>query len=104
MRTQNELMVFVALAGLVALSALWAAQRWRAGITTPDPAARTAAVLAMALLGGLVAFGRWGWIARAHGAWFWIPYAAAVTVFAADWVRERAVRRRARRDGLPTGR
>jgi hypothetical protein len=93
-RDQNELMLFVMVAGAVALAALWSLSGWRQGRRDADPAARLLAVLAVALLGGLVGLGRWSWIGERHGARFWVPFAAAAALIAADWIRAARARRR----------
>jgi hypothetical protein len=96
MRDQNELMVFVMVAGALALAALWSLMRWCQHRQDADPAARIVAVLAFALLGGMVGLGRWSWIAERYGARFWLPFGAAGALMATDWIREvRARRRRA---------
>ncbi|MGH7267715.1 MAG: hypothetical protein ACREMB_23100 [Candidatus Rokuibacteriota bacterium] len=103
MRTPHELMLFVALAGVVVLMALWTIWRWRRGDRDPDPAARLVAVLALVALSWLLAFDRWAWIPRRYGAAVWVGLAGAAALLVADWVRERAARR-ARRDELQTPR
>lgn len=85
-------------AGIVVLAGLWAASRWRTGARQPDPAARVAALLGVGLLGAMAAVGPWSWISERYRLWFWLPFGAVVAVFVADWLRERAARRR-QRDG-----
>lgn len=101
MRTQNELMVFVMIAGVVALTTLWTAWRWRTGGVEPDPAARVLALLGIAFLGGAVGVGPWTWIREQYGLGFWIPFGGAVVLFAADWTREQVVTRRRSGAGQP---
>jgi hypothetical protein len=93
-RDQNELMLFVMVAGTVALAALWSLMRWSRGRQDADPAARFLGMLAFALLAGLVGLGRWSWIGTRYGARFWVPFIAAGVLLVGDWAREARARRR----------
>jgi hypothetical protein len=94
MRDQNELMVFVLVAGILVLAALWSLMRWSQLRRDVDPPAHFVAVLAFALLGGLVGLGRWSWIGERYGLGFWLPFAAAGALLVTNWIREVRARRR----------
>ena len=92
--TPDELLVLVMVAGIVALAAAWSLARWRRGARDADPGARLLASVAIIALGWIMGASEWSRIGDQLGLWFWVPFAIAVALFAADWIREGIARRR----------